>query len=150
MSEALVRQHIYTTLAAVTGIGKVYDYGRWAADWQTFINLFKTTVSAKDQIRGFEISRKAAPAVYDSNGEETTVHRYLIRGYMSVSDADASEKTFTALIEAVRAAFRFDFTLGGLCEDSGPLSLDVQDERMFGGVLCHYCELSLPAREVFT
>jgi hypothetical protein len=150
MSEALIRQQIYTTLSGVTSIGKVHDYERWAADWDAFIALFKTTVAGAPQIRGWEIGREAVAAVYDDNAEESDTHQFVIRGYLVVKDSAATEKTFNALIEAVRQAFRFDFTLGGLCEMAGPMTARVITTRMFGAVLCHYCELVFPVQEVLT
>jgi hypothetical protein len=146
LSEAAIRAKIYEKLSAVSGIGKVYDYERWNADWGQFISYFHDATSKR--ILGWEICRRNAPASYDSNAEETTKHTFVIRGYMGVKDQDATEKLFNALIEAVREAFRLDFTLGGLCEMAGPVSADIIDTRSFAGVLCHYCELSLPAQEL--
>ncbi|MBI5075632.1 MAG: hypothetical protein HZB62_10780 [Nitrospirae bacterium] len=150
MSEALIRTQIFTILSGVTDIGKVYDYERWSADWGAFISLFKSTVGSKDQIRGCEIARRAAPGGYDSNAEELIRHQYVIRMYMSLSDADATEKTFNALIEAVKSAFRFNFQLNDTCESAGPVSADIIEPRFFGSVLCHYAELSLPVIEMVT
>lgn len=150
MSEALIRTEIAGLLGSVTNIGKVYDYERWAADWAVFINLFKTRINNVDQIRGWEIGRKAAPAEYDSNNEETTRHQFFIKGYLGVKDSDATEKTFNTLIEAIRTKFRFNFKMNGTCELVGPVSVDLIDTRTFGSVLCHYCELSLPVQELFT
>jgi len=150
MSESLIRAQIYSILGGVTNIGKVYDYERWADDWEAFINLFKTMISSKAQIRGWEIRRRAAPSVYDSNAEEVITHQYILKGYLAVEDASSTEKTFNNLIEAIRTAFRFNFTLSGLCEMAGPISAEIIEERMFGSVLCHYCELSLPVKELNT
>ena len=150
MSEALIRAEIAGLLGSVTDVGRVYDYERWAADWATFIALFKTRINNVDQIRGWEIGRKAAPAEYNSNNEETTRHQFFIKGYMGVKDSDATGKTFDALIEAIRTKFRFNFRLNGKCEHAGPVSIDLIDTRTFGSVLCHYTELSLPVQELFT
>jgi hypothetical protein len=147
MPESTIRQKIYTEISAITDIGMIYDYERWAIDWVTFINLFKNPVSGR--ILGWEIGRKGAPATYDSNAEETTTHQYVIRGFMGLKDADGTEKLFNAKIEDIRDKFRFNFTLDGLCEMAGPLSANIIEPRMFGGVLCHYCELDLPVQELF-
>ncbi len=150
MSETAIRAKIKSIMDTVTDIGKVHDYERWTADWSQFLNLFKANIGGKDQIRGWEILRKSAPAEYIDNVEEMTKHLFIVRGYMGVQDASATEKTFNVLIEAVRAKFRFNFTLDGLCELAGPVSVDLVEVRSFGGTLCHYCELSLPAQELFT
>jgi hypothetical protein len=148
MSEANIRTQIYTILGNVANIGKVYDYERWAADWTTFINLFKTTIGAVDQIRGWEISRRGGPAEDIAYGVIEVPHHFLIRGFMGVSDADATEKTFNTLIESVRTAFLTKDTLNGTCrtiryEGKAGIQVDLIESRMFGSVFCHYTELSL-------
>jgi len=151
MSESAIRTQIYTILNAVTDIGKVYDYERWAADWATFINLFKTTIDDVDQIRGWEIGRTAA--LESGTGEDASIgqtdrsHRFLIRGYMAVNDASATEKTFNSLIESIADAFRGNLTLDDSAQDHDFIQGEVIDHRLFGGVLCHYAELSLTVHE---
>lgn len=148
MSEPAIRQRIFIILSGVTDIGKVYSYDRWALDPGVFIQGFKSASGGKHQLRGWDMRRQRGIASYDDNAEETTAHEYLLRGYMS---ADAgSEQVFNALIEAVRTAFRFDFTLGGICESAGPVSAEVIEMRDFGAVVCHYCELRLPVTEVIS
>jgi len=151
MPESTIRTQIYTILSAVTDIGKVYDYDRWAAEWAAFINFFKTTISGIDQIRGWEISRR-------SSGEKKVVigigssshekpHVFIIRGYLGLNDAAATEKTFNILIEAIATAFRSNKTLNGAARDHDYIQADVIEARIFGGVLCHYAELSLTVYE---
>lgn len=140
MSEATNRAGIYNTLAAVTDIGMVYDYERWAADWNKFIDFFKTTIGGIDQIRGWEISQKAPV-----NEDRTSIKRrtYAIKGYMSVNDALATEKTFAALIDAIAAKFRESQTLDGTVKGHDFIQVEMIEPRMFGGVLCHCAELTL-------
>jgi hypothetical protein len=146
MSESAIRTKIEEMLEEISDIGKVHDYDRWAKDWSAFINLFKDGKA----IKGWEITRRAAPAQYDSNAEEMTTHHYLIRGYRSLDDSAGSEKIFNAAIEEIRAKFRFDFTLGGICEHAGPVGVETVEVRTFGSVLCHYCELVLPVEELYS
>jgi hypothetical protein len=151
MSEANIRTQIYTILGAVTDIGKVYDYERWAADWPTFINLFKTTIGTVDQIRGWEIGRRSVKEQritlgIASSGNEKA-HGFLIRGYMRVNDAEASEKIFNALIESIATAFRANRKLNDTAKDHDFIQAEIIEFRLFGGVLCHYAELSLTVYE---
>ncbi len=144
MSESAIRTQIYTILSGVNDIGKVYDYERWSADWTTFINIFKTTIGGVDQVRGWEIGRRSCSENMLTLGEVDRPHNFIIRGYMGVSDAAATEKTFNTLIEAIAAAFRTNLTLNGaafLGHDY--LQIELIEARMFGGVLCHYAELGL-------
>jgi hypothetical protein len=91
MSEAATRSAIYDTMKSVADVGLVHDYDRWAADWNKFIDLFKTNIGGVDQIRGWEISQKAPV-----NEDRTSIKRrtYSIKGYMSINDSLATEKTF--------------------------------------------------------
>lgn len=151
MSESAIRTQIYTILSNVSNIGKVYDYERWAADWVAFINLFKTTVGGVDQIRGWEIGRrsmnekKIVIGIGSLSHEKT--HGFLIRSYMGVSDAAATEKTFNTLIEGIATAFRTNKTLNGTAKDHDYIQAEIIEHRTFGGVLCHYAELSLAVYE---
>lgn len=142
MSESAIRQQIYTILSDVTNIGKVYDYERWAVDWNTFINLFKTTINGKDQIRGAEIGRMAP--VSDDMHRTIRNHTYFINLFMGVNDAEASEKTFNAIIEAIATAFRPDeqLALNGECLGIEYIKVDELDTRTFGSVLCHFCRMT--------
>lgn len=148
MSETVIRQQIFTKLTSVPGIGKTYDYERWSVDWNKFIALFKDPASGR--ILGWEIGRTAVPAEYISNIEEERQHQFVIRGYMSVNDADATEKLFNALIENISDTFRSDLDLGGACMQVSAISATTIDTRTFGSVLCHYCELHLTATELLT
>ena len=147
MSESAIRTEIYNIFSGVSNIGKVYDYERWAADWNIFINLFKTTIAGKDQIRGWEIRRstfdKSIMTVGDS--EDPTGHKYIISGYLGVKDAYETEKVMNALIETIIEALRQHRTLN----DKGYIdSIEgVIDTRTFGSILCHCAELTLSCRE---
>jgi hypothetical protein len=151
MSESAIRAQIYAILSGVTDIGKVYDYERWAADWTTFINFFKVTIDEADQIRGWEIGRRSAKEAQTVLGisslSRERTHLFVIRGYMGLSDADATEKIFNDLIEAVATAFRANKTLNGSARDHDFIQAEVIDMRTFGGVLCHYTELTIMVYE---
>lgn len=146
MSESTIRQAIFTILKAIPDIGKTYDYDRNNADWGEFIKLFQ---APSGRILGWEISRAGVQAEKLSVIEESSDHVFIIRGYMGVKDADKTELLFNAKIEAVRAAFRGNNDLGGVCTDAGPVSAQI-DVRTFGSVLCHHAELRLPVNEILT
>ena len=77
--------------------------------------------------------------------EQPTGHEYMIKGYLGVKDADATEKVINALIETVVEACRQNCTLNG----AGYIdSIKGQiDTRTFGIILCHCAELTLSCRE---
>ncbi len=152
MSEAAIRAQIKTILEGVPNIGIVHDYERWAVDWNVFINLFKTTVGGTDQIRGWEIGRRSAKenqvAIGGQGGNERR-HSFIIRGYLGLNDSAATEKTFNDLIEAIAAVFRYNWTINDTALNHEWVQAEVIEIRMFGSVLCHYCELILPVCEEF-
>lgn len=146
MSEAANRQKVFEIISAVPNIGKVHDYERWAVDWGKFIELFKD--SASSRILGWEICRGGMQSEKLSNIEEARSHGFTVKGYMAVNDAQATEKIFNGLIEAICNAFKGVHTLDGACLDAGPVTAEVIDCRIFGSVLCHYAELKIPVNEI--
>jgi hypothetical protein len=151
MSEVAIRVGIYNILYAIPDIGMVHDYERWAVDWSKFISFFKTTIGGIPQVRGWEIGRKSAAEekiiLGINNNANQITHNYRITGYMSIQDSAATEKTFTALLEAISAAFRADMTLNGACIYHQFIQHEMIDARMFGDVLCHYAEMFLAVVE---
>ena len=141
MSESAIRAQIYTIMGGIANIGQVYDYERWADNWADFINLFKDSTG---KILGWEISRKA-PISDIMN--EPRVHTYSIKGYMGVSDANASEKVFNALIELIAATFRVNLTLNNAALGHDLIQVTSLDTRTFASVLSHAAELTLTVYE---
>jgi hypothetical protein len=146
MSDESVRLKIKEVIERVPNRGTVHEYERWSADWNKFISLFQDSASKK--ILGWEITRQAAPGRYISNCEEEVSASYIIHGYMGVQDADRTDIKFNALIDLIRAEFRKDFTLGGLSELPKGFNCQTIDTRIFGSVMCHYCEIIIPVQEV--
>jgi hypothetical protein len=76
---------------------------------------------------------------------------------MGLSDGDATGETFDDLLTSIEDAFDANSTLGGLCDDINPswgpmaglsgIQIELSDDRVLGGVLCHYAELRLCAVE---
>lgn len=142
-----IRDAIAAKMATVADIGKVHKYERFAKGEKDFRLLYEH----QGQIRGWNIRRLTRAENSQVMGESNVINRWQIRGFMSMSDADASELVFDGLVEGLCAAFRADETLGGLImstviptmgnlaglqeEDSGPV--------MFAGVLCHSARLIL-------
>jgi hypothetical protein len=144
MNEAGIRAQIYDILGDVADIGTVYDYERWAKDWDTFIALFKTTIGGTAQIRGWEIYR---PGPVPDDPTSVRSHTYAINGYMSLKDSAGSEKIFNTLIEAVYDAFLAKPDLNDAALGHDGIQVNVIEPRMFGSVLCHYCRLTLVCHE---
>lgn len=140
---------IKAKLAAVPGVGQVHDYSRLAVDWATYISRFKD--SASGRIKGFEITRTAVPE--HLRGAFHRHHRFVLRGFLGFEDAAATDKIFQPLIEEVCAAFRKAAPGAAWLYQNGDapgescVQVTTIDERMFGSVLCHYCEIQLSVTE---
>jgi hypothetical protein len=156
VSDAAISQKIYEMVAnqadladptcASADMGMVHRYERWAVDWSKFIALFKDPVSGK--IFGWEVCRSQAVGMYISSLEEQVNHVYVLKGYMAIQDADETDSKFNAKIELLRARFRTKMTMDGMNELPAGFQVATIDARMFGGVLCHYCEIRIPVQEV--
>lgn len=144
-----IRDDIKTRLEAVPNRGIVHGRSRLATDWAIYIARFKDPSDGR--IRGWEICRIAVPE--HRRGAIARHHRFVLRGVLGFSDADATADSFQELIEEVCNAFRdaadgasWQF-INGDNPDQSPAQVSVIDERMFGNVLCHYCEIHLSVTE---
>lgn len=148
MSDTAIRTAIKDVLTAVENIGVVHDYERHAATWEKFIELFR---ASDGKIRGWEFTRRQRTGRQGTLGagfrETERRHVYKIHGYLGLQDLLASEKTFQALIDAICAAFADTPRLGGAHNSHEFIQVNVIEPRMFGGVLCHFCEMSLTVIE---
>ena len=157
MSEATVRAQINTVVAAVTNIGGVHDYERWSDDWSAFLTQHKVTISSVDQIRTWLIGYRGFPESV-TDGQFNIVpgarrHRFMIFGFLGLDDSAGTEKTFSALAEAVCDALDGDNGAGGLHNPASflyahPAMLVTVDMRVYGDVLCHYAEIQMEVEEV--
>lgn len=133
-------------------VGAVHTYERWAADWAKMLSLFKDSVTGK--INGWTITREKMSQVFIPGPGVERKHVFVIRGYMGLKDTDVTEETFDALTEAILDIFLPYTTLNGKVEQvDSPLQLDIANEpRLFGGILCHYCEMRqvVPETKEFT
>lgn len=149
-----IRDAIKAKMNAVAGIGKVHTYERYTQQQSALATLYKDTASGR--LLGWNIRRAGTREVFLDTGRWVIDHDWKIRGFMALDDADATEQTFDALIEAIRDAFRSDDSLGGLifstCIDTKNSQAGVQVEEavpvLFAGVLCHSARLALTTRHL--
>lgn len=144
MSRALISAQIKGILLGVTGVGtKVHEYERWAANWKDYLALFKEG----SKIKGWTITRTKTPETSKTPSANTRIHTFIIRGYYSLDDSEATEITFQDLVDEIATAFRTKPTLNETAADSSPLQVDTVTGITFGDVLCHFCQLRLEVEE---
>ena len=155
MSESTVRAAIKTVLDGVSNKGVVYDYERWSTSWDTYLTRFKVTIDSTDQIRAWTIacaSFTQERIEFRTEGKAGILRTYqwIIRGYLSLDDSAATEKTAIALAEDVIEALDDADTIrpptAGFY-DAQPAQLRTFELRMFGDVLCHYAEIGIIIQE---
>jgi len=143
MSLKTIRNTLKALLLTVDGIGVVHDYERWSANWSDLLKHYESY----GRLNGWALSRKASPSEWTAMPEAERRHTIQITGIYSLNDAAASELVFQDLIEAivdqVNRAVVADPTFGGACLTASPLEVKTVEPRMFGEVLCHYCELTI-------
>jgi hypothetical protein len=130
-------------IAAVANVGNVYAYRRAVQTEKDFSDLY----IAGGKVLAWDITRESTASIDRTVGATEEKHLVVVRGYMGVSDKDATEQTFQDLIEAVRAALRLTRNLNGAVLDTTPLQARTVTAAVIGGVLCHYCELTFEAIE---
>lgn len=160
MSQATQRAHLKSVLDSVSDIGQTYDYMKWAMHWSDVLAAFKTTIGGDDVIRGWTMEVRAMPSQsldWELNQSALATalvvrtYRWVLRGVIGHNDADETEKIAAALAETVMNALDLDPTLHNQTTyygDTPPCSGDVLELRHFGGVLCHYVEISQELQEV--
>lgn len=141
---AVIRRAIAEKMRTVPGIGVVYEFERYAKTERDF----KTLYGNNEVLLGWHIRRVSRRETLAFNEVECD---WEIRGFRSLSDADASELVFDDLVDAVLDAFRDDVRLGGILltpRDDGDAVPALQDSGpvMFCGVLCHSVRLKFATR----
>jgi hypothetical protein len=154
MSLDSIRSSLRTKVAGVTGISgvaPVYDYLRYVTDEDGIRDLL---VAGQGRVHYWSVT----PAVGDTfslrqrMGCQDGVYRWDVHGFYALKDADASEKVFLVIVEAVLNALRTDLTLGSTVRPvEGELPRWVEhDHRQIGpagSVLCHHAKITLAVKK---
>jgi hypothetical protein len=79
------------------------------------LDLFKTSIGGKNQIRGWMIEYRGVIAAeggrFSTTKRISRTHRFEIMGLMGIDDSNASEKTFSAIAEDVCDTLDSDATI---------------------------------------
>lgn len=153
MSVSSIRTELYNLVDAVADSGMVYDRIRYHNEWNEFLAFFKVTIGSTEQIRGFEIEYKGHETIdAEFNPRVLRSHRWWIHGFLGVSDALETEKTFSTLVETVCNALDNSATLhnGQTYFDTSPASVPILEHRTSntgGGLLAHYAQIEVTVTE---
>jgi hypothetical protein len=136
---------VQSIVQGVAKVGQVHAYRRAVATESDFLALYKD--EATGMVRAWDITRENTASIDYTVGETQETHLIVLRGYMSVSDKDATEQTFQNLVEDVRTALRAKRNLNGKVLTTTPAQARTVAAATIGSVLCHYAELSFTATE---
>ena len=143
LTSALVSQ-----IDAVSGVDYVYGYQRYIADWTNYLALFKR--SSGSDINGWwvTLANPSITTAADVFGANEWTYHFLITGIMGVKDSANTEATILGQAEAILATLHTETTLGVSGVTVGDLfpQLRIVEHRMFGSILCHYCEITLDVK----
>ena len=148
---AQIRAAIVAEMNAVTDIGRVHDYQRYAVNNADMAALYHVEIGGVQRLQGWFVSRTSTEETSDALGRYVVTHTWQVRGYRALNDEQATEKQWDDLIEALMVRFRTRETLGGVVastvlEQGAGLQLDEHVPVMFAGTLCHMARLTLRTR----
>lgn len=154
---APVRTAIRNKIAGVAGMGNVHDYERYAKEQSALIAQYRTGAQTGNRIYGWFVSMVRVREIFNHVGRWTRDVDWNVVGYMSVDDADATEKKIAAQFDLMADAFRDDDMLGGAVTtciidaqgNKSGLQLDDLGHVLFAGVFCHRARASLTTRILF-
>lgn len=155
MSLQSVRDQIKAIIQQADPDSLVHDYERWTNQPDSLLTLFKP--EDETHLRAWIFKPASIAEFHYTQDSNLAVYVFLFRFVYSAVDSEATEKTASQIIEAVRAAFRADLTLNNqqvnTSIEEGPLQglaglqLDKLDLITLGNVMCHYGELRLAVQE---
>ena len=148
MSLSTVINGADTVLATVTGMGSRHKFVRRIPTREELIAQARPTTNGP--INVWFISRESTQSEQRDGNLTEFIERHvvIIEAWYSVNDAGSTESTFQDLIEAVRAAFRADQSLGSNPSlVAAPASVRIVDHDKIGPALCHHTILTLPVTE---
>lgn len=157
MSDAISRAALVARLNTVPDIGVVSGYRRAIVTWADFRAAFAATIGGVEQLRGWSVAWESGdlqPDAWQADGRlrMAGTQTYVARGYLGLSDADATDLTFAALVGAARDALATFGTVLPEPQSHVPvflrqntfIELDIPGK---GRGLCHYCELAITFRD---
>lgn len=146
---------IVARLNTVPNLGVISNYRRNITTWDSFNASFTININGVKQVRAADVSWESgdlSPAGSQSDGRERMagMQTYVVRMYMGVKDADATDRTFSGLVEAVRTAL-VTFAAALVAPTPRQLAVPVVVRQNGfsilggpgeGGALIHYAEIS--------
>ncbi len=148
------RDAIAAQVELVADAGRVHPRMRHSSNWPTYFQRFMATIDGVQQIRGWWVERQqrrvSEAEITDTMGSMGSgainwAHTFIVVGVMSFNDERDTDAIFGDLVDDVIDSLALmvrapgDYFPGAW--NMIPPRLRVQEMRMFGDTLCHYCEI---------
>lgn len=129
-----IRTAIVAKLNAITGVGKVHSFERYANQ----LSELKAFYLDDDKILGWLLRRASFKKTAIADAIYSIRNNWELRGYMSLRDDKQTELLFDALVDVVQLSLSNDPTFGGIASWVENYEIKATLEPvMFCGVLCH-------------
>lgn len=144
-------ESIKSVMSAVTGVGKVHSYRRYAVNEAAF----KTLAATSGQMNFWQIWRASTSERWPNTYQYQRTHSIAIQGYLGSRDEHVSEHSFQMMIERIAARFRLatNRTLGNtvlsIAAPGGAGGFQIQsvEHGMPYGILAHSCRAQITVVE---
>ncbi len=159
-------QAICDILSEITDIGLVFDHQVVPRnDWTEFVKTFSTQLVGEDDVLGPRHVRAWTITMtgeqrdrvsFGGMGGPRKVDRrtsWLVRGFMTWTDATDSDSVFRSLLGDVANALDSNVGLCGSADEHDGVTVTLPNDGggvVFGEVLCHYAEIRLVAKRRIT
>lgn len=156
MSYAANRDAMAARINSVADAGVVSNYRRSLTTWADFQTAFTCTIGGVMQVRGWSIAWESGdmtPETWMADGSRRMqgYQTWVARGYLGVKDSDATDRTFSALVEDVRTALvtmAAALTAPSIRQSHVPVMVRQNGFIELGApgqgqALCHYAEISV-------
>lgn len=136
-------------MRTVSGIGHVHEGRMFTESPDEFRALH--FCQSQRRIHSWTVTRESfSDEQVETGHAHERLHRFRIRGFLSLLNDINSDLQFNRLIDGVSAALDDDGDLDLHCEIQFPVQCERITVAFFGEMLCHYCELTVDVREYFT
>lgn len=144
MSLSAILSEVGTLAAGISGVGVVRTYELYVST----LDALKANFMSGGVINALEIDRVRTIDDRFSNFRTRRDHTLHFHFYMGLSSGGTTTRTtFRTLVEAAHDVFKNDYRLDGNAVLAGPFNVDQDGYIEKAGVLLHYCQASLVARE---
>lgn len=144
MSLSAILSQVVTLAGGISGIGVVRGYEMHVSS----LEALRANFMSGGVVNALEIDRVRTQDQRFSNFRTRRSHTLHFHFYYGlVSGATTTRATFRAIVEAAHTVFKNDYRLSGNADLVGPFNVDQDGYIEKAGVLLHYAQCSLVARE---